>query len=58
MEQIGRIPAEGDRFQADGLDVTVTRVDHRRVMEIKVVVLPEEGEEGKKDKKDKKDREG
>ena len=58
MEQIGRIPAEGDRFQADGLDVTVTRVDHRRVMEIKVVVLPEEREEGKKDKKDKKDREG
>ena len=57
MEQIGRIPAEGDRFQADGLDVTVTKVDHRRVMEIKVVVLPEETEEEKKDKKDKKDRE-
>ena len=57
MEQIGRIPEEGDRFQADGLDVTVTKVDHRRVMEIKVVVLPEETEEEKKDKKDKKDRE-
>ena len=41
MEQIGRIPEEGDRFTADGLDVTVTQVDHRRVMEIKVVVLPE-----------------
>ena len=30
MEQIGRIPEEGDRFTADGLDVTVTQVDHRR----------------------------
>ena len=40
MEQIGRVPEEGDRFTADGLDVTVTRVDHRRVMEIRVVVLP------------------
>lgn len=42
MEQIGRVPEEGDQFQADGLDVTVTRVDHRRVLEIKVVPLPEE----------------
>ena len=41
MEQVGRVPEEGDHFQADGLDVTVTKVDHRRVMEIKVVVLPE-----------------
>ena len=43
MEQVGRVPEEGDRFQSDGLDVTVTKVDHRRVMEIRVVVLPEAG---------------
>ena len=30
MEQVGRIPEEGDRFTSDGLDVTVTKVDHRR----------------------------
>lgn len=42
MEQIGRVPEEGDNFVSDGLDVTVTRVDHRRVLEIRVVVLPEE----------------
>lgn len=42
MEQIGRVPEEGDRFQADALDVTVTKVDHRRVLEIRVVVLPKE----------------
>jgi len=45
MEQIGRVPEEGDRFQAEGLDVTVTRVDHRRVMEIRVEVLPQEDAE-------------
>jgi len=45
LERIGRIPAEGDRFQADGLDVTVTRVDHRRVLEIRVEVLPPAEEE-------------
>lgn len=43
MEQIGRVPEAGDHFVADGLDVTVTKVDHRRVLEIKVVVLPREG---------------
>ena len=42
MEQVGRVPEEGDQFQADGLDVTVTKVDHRRVLEIRVVVLPPE----------------
>ena len=49
MECIGRVPEEGDRFVADGLDVTVTKVDHRRVLEIRVVVLPTEApaEKGK-----------
>ena len=40
MEEIGRVPDVGDRFQADGLDVCVTRVEHRRVMEIRVRRLP------------------
>jgi len=44
MEQVGRVPEEGDRFTCEGLDVTVTKVEHRRVMEIRVVVLPQEGE--------------
>ena len=47
MEAIGRVPEVGDRFQSDGLDVTVTQVDHRRVLEIQVVVLPEEDEKKK-----------
>ena len=52
MEQIGHIPEEGDRFQSDGLDVTVTKVDHRRVLEIRVEVLPEPEEDKKEKAKD------
>ena len=52
MEQIGRIPEEGDCFQSDGLDVTVTKVDHRRVLEIRVEVLPEPEEDKKEKAKD------
>jgi len=39
MEQVGRVPEEGDHFQAEGLDVTVTQVEHRRVLEIRVRVM-------------------
>ena len=42
MEEIGRVPDVGDRFRADGLEVCVTRVEHRRVMEIRVRRLPKE----------------
>ena len=52
MEQIGRIPEEGDCFQSDGLDVTVTKVDHRRVLEIRVEVLPEPEDDKKEKAKD------
>ena len=44
MEQVGRVPEEGDHFQAEGLDVTVTRVEHRRVLEIRVRVMEDETE--------------
>ncbi len=42
LEQVGRVPEVGDRFQAEGLDVTVTRVEHRRVLEIRVEVIKQE----------------
>ena len=41
LEQVGRVPEAGDHFQAEGLDVTVTKVEHRRVLEIQVRVLEE-----------------
>ena len=41
MEQVGRVPEVGDHFQAEGLDVTVTKVEHRRVLEIQVRTLEE-----------------
>ncbi|MCI7473496.1 MAG: hemolysin family protein [Clostridiales bacterium] len=52
MEQIGRIPEEGDHFTSDGLDVTVIKVDHRRVLEIRVQVLDQPDEEKKEKAKD------
>ena len=39
LEQVGRVPEPGDHFQAEGLDVTVTKVEHRRVLEIQVRIL-------------------
>jgi len=41
LEQVGRVPEPGDHFVAEGLDVTVTKVEHRRVMEIRVLPLDE-----------------
>ena len=42
MEQVGRVPEVGDHFVAEGLEVTVTRVEHRRVLEINVRLCEEE----------------
>ena len=44
MEQVGRVPEVGDHFQAEGLDVTVTRVEYRRVLEIQVRVMENQEE--------------
>ena len=41
LEQVGKVPEMGDHFRAEGLDVTVTKVEHRRVLEIQVRVLEE-----------------
>mgnify|MGYP003294246655 CR=1 FL=1 len=45
LEQVGRVPEPGDHFVAEGLDVTVTKVEHRRVLEIQVIALPDEDED-------------
>ncbi len=36
IDQLGGLPHAGDHFQAEGLDVTVTRADQRHVLEIQV----------------------
>ena len=58
MEVLDKIPACGDRFRFENLDVTVTETDFHRVSSIHVVRLePEEDEEdSKKSRKDKEDR--
>lgn len=45
LEQLGRLPVEGDHFVYDNLDVTVTQLDHRRILEIRVALIPEPPEE-------------
>lgn len=42
LEQLGRLPAEGDSFVYEDLHVTVTKLDHRRILEIRVAVIPQE----------------
>ena len=49
MENIGRVPVEGDTFIADGLDVTVTSTDEKRVLEIVVKLAPEPDEDEDED---------
>lgn len=48
MEELDRIPTEGDKFEYENLAVTVTKTDDRRVLEIEIKILPEK-EETKKD---------
>ena len=38
IQQLGRIPKEGDTFEYENLYVTVSKTDHRRVLEITVAV--------------------
>ena len=40
LEQLNRLPKTGDHFQAEGLDVVITRVERRRVAEVQVRQLP------------------
>ncbi|MBR6186542.1 MAG: HlyC/CorC family transporter [Clostridia bacterium] len=44
MEEMGRIPEEGDRFDYENLTVTVTKLDDRRVETVTVAVRPPEEE--------------
>ncbi len=40
MDELGKVPEEGDTFTYDNLTVTVTKVDFRRAVEIHVVAAP------------------
>lgn len=42
MEQLGKIPAEGDFFEYENLLVTVTKTDNNRVIEVIIKLLEEE----------------
>ena len=60
MEEMDKIPACGDRFSYENLDITVTETDFRRVSTIEVVrheIEDDEDEDSRKGKKSKEDRE-
>ncbi len=44
VEQLGKIPDEGDRFQYENLSVTVLKADSKRVLEILVEAFPVQSE--------------
>lgn len=41
MERLGFIPSEGDHFENEGLEVTVTKMAGKRIGEVRIVELPE-----------------
>ena len=45
MDQMGRLPVEGDKFFYENLDVTVTKLEHHRIIEIRVAVIPDPEED-------------
>ena len=57
MEVLDKIPACGDRFSFENLDITVTETDYHRVSLIQVVRNEIEDEDEDDDKRSKKERE-
>ncbi|MBR3991580.1 MAG: HlyC/CorC family transporter [Clostridia bacterium] len=55
MDELGKIPAEGDQFDYENLHVTVTETDNNRVIAINVRVIPEENEDEDGDEKEEKE---
>ena len=45
LENVGRVPEVGDSFEAEGLSAAVTKVEHRRVLEVRVIKLDEDQED-------------
>ena len=56
MEELDKIPACGDRFSYENLDITVTETDFRRVSTIEVVRHEREDEDEEDTKKSRRDR--
>ena len=44
-EQLGKIPAGGEKYTYENLDITVTKANNKRVLELKIKVNPVEEEE-------------
>ena len=49
IDSLGHIPKIGDQFTYENLQVTVTKLQRMRVLEIRVDVLPEPAEDKEQD---------
>ena len=49
LDNLGKIPAVGDRFHYDNLDVEILKVDGRRAAEIRLRVEPRSDDEDEED---------
>ena len=54
LDNLGKIPEVGDKFDFDNLSVEVLKVDGRRAAEIKITVHPVEDEENSQSSKEHK----
>lgn len=56
LDNLGKIPEVGDKFDFENLSVEVLKIDGRRASEIKLVVHPEEDEDEKDKDSDRSDK--
>ena len=47
IEQVGEIPKEGEKFRFENLSIEIIRATEKKVLQVKVTVLPEESPEKK-----------
>ena len=52
VQTLGKIPSVGDHFTYENLDITVTKTDMRRVLEIEVKVTPRPDESSGDEKRE------
>ena len=45
IEELGKIPNEGDKFVYEGIEITVVKTEYRRIMEVLFKKLPVEDKE-------------
>ena len=56
MEQLEKIPEEGDEVISEGVKLKVTKADDKRVLEVYVEKLPQDEEDAEEERESRKQR--